>query len=169
MSLPLDLVGCRFARLTVLSFSQVLNNQTRWKCQCVCGSVKEFRGSSLKNGSSQSCGCLRVDRTRSANSKHGKSRTRIYKIWKGMLQRCSNPKNPDFRHYGRRGISVCEAWTVFTSFLADMESTYRPGLTLERQDNNKGYFKQNCCWATRQQQAQNRRGSRATNGTYAAA
>ena len=80
--------------------------------------------------------------------------TQTYSIWAGMKNRCENPKNKDFSRYGGRGISVCERWRTFANFLADMGD--RPaGLTIERNDNNKGYEPGNCCWATRKLQRLN--------------
>ena len=87
---------------------------------------------------------------------HGMSYTRTYKTWIGMLQRCNNPKSPVYKYYGGRNIKVCQRWYKLENFLADMGE--RPkGLTLERVNNNLGYIKSNCKWATQVEQARNRR------------
>jgi hypothetical protein len=104
----------------------------------------------------------------SASFKHGAASrsglTPTYRIWRDMKSRCSNPNRKDYRYYGGRGIKVCERWLEFSNFLADMGE--RPeGLTLERKDNNLGYSKENCRWATRAEQNLNSRNNR--NITYA--
>lgn len=82
--------------------------------------------------------------------------TSTYTIWEGIIQRCKNTKNKAYLNYGGRGISVCEEWTKFENFYKDMGE--RPnGLTIERKNNELGYFKENCCWATWYKQNQNQR------------
>lgn len=107
---------------------------------------------------------LRAQRCRDtgrANRTHGMTDTPTYRSWRSMLDRCSLEKHTAFKRYGGRGINVCSRWVrSFAAFLADMGQ--RPSLahTLDRRDNNKGYYRRNCRWATRKEQARNRRGAR---------
>lgn len=89
---------------------------------------------------------------------HGMSASRVFRIWGGMIQRCTNPKVAAFPHYGGRGIVVCDRWRTFANFLADMGEP-PAGYSIERQDNSKGYEPDNCCWLPMGKQAQNRRGN----------
>lgn len=125
--------------------------------KCRCGKKFTSRLDSFRQGDSQTCGCLRVETGRKnglAARRHGMSQTRTYTSWECMVQRCTNPKNPNFRKYGKRGITICKRWRRFECFLADMGR--RPlGKTLERKNNNRGYKPSNCRWATRKEQRAN--------------
>ena len=83
--------------------------------------------------------------------RHGMSKSPVYKAWAGMIQRCENPKNNNFKNYGARGISVCDRWKNFEDFIADMGP--RPeGFSIERDDSSKDYEPGNCRWASRADQ-----------------
>lgn len=87
------------------------------------------------------------------------SHTKQFQVWVNMLNRCLNKRDEQYHMWGGRGITVCERWMSFAAFWEDMGPTYTSGLTLERVHNDKGYSRDNCRWATRQEQSRNRRTS----------
>jgi hypothetical protein len=87
-------------------------------------------------------------------------KTRIYRIWANMKTRCYNKKDLNYKKYGAKGIKVCKKWKNFAGFYEDMGEGYKDNLTLDRIDNNKGYSKENCRWATYKQQANNKTSNR---------
>jgi len=158
MGVKKELKGMKFGRLTVLEETGGRNKDGKvlWKCQCECGNIKTNSGSNLISGAIKSCGCLRTEIVRENSIKHGMWRTPTYQTWENMLKRCNNKKNKAYKDYGGRGIKVCERWLNFINFFKDMG--IRPeGLTIERKNNELGYFKENCCWATQAQQNRNKR------------
>jgi hypothetical protein len=156
----IDLKGQKFNKLTVIERSSVKSNHANWDCLCECGGTITATGANIRNGRTQSCGCYRSE----AHSKmmklktttHGKTKTPEYKAWQQMKHRCLNHNNPLYHRYGGRGITVCDEWLHdFPSFLTHLGS--RPeGMSLERTNNEKGYFPGNCKWATSKEQANNR-------------
>lgn len=157
-------VGQRFGRLTIQEEGLKLRNPDgstyrNWVCICDCGNKTIVRTQGLTKGKTQSCGCLQKERASQAKKSHGAAGTILYTRWRTMISRCTNPKQKAYTTYGAAGISVCPRWKKFENFLEDM-GLPEPGMTLDRIDNSKGYYKENCRWTTKIAQARNRTDNR---------
>lgn len=163
----LDITGRRFSRLLVIRKSERQDQCALWVCVCDCGTVKEIRSSSLRSGITKSCGCLSVEvakkRAKGLSGfrvtpikKHGMCISIEYRTWASMKYRCTTQTHASFKRYGARGIDVCPEWmSGFEAFYKDMGERPGPGYSLDRIDNNKGYNKENCRWATKKEQMLN--------------
>ncbi len=147
-----NLVGKVFGRLTVISRSVSESGETVWNCSCSCGGARTASTYHLAHIQLPGCSSCEGDRRTISLSQHGGSArggTRIWRIWRMMLERCGNPKNKSFHNYGGKGISVCSEWNDFVRF-REWANThgYAYGLSIDRVDSNKGYCPENCEWVT---------------------
>ena len=155
--------GAAFARWTVVrEVERGSHGRRRYECRCSCGNVAVVSQSNLVSGMSSSCGCWKSERTRALHTKHGEShRTAEHRIWKGIVRRCTKPTDQAFRHYGGRGITVCERWrSDYLAFLADVGRRPTETAELDRIDNERGYEPANVRWTDRRTQTRNTRANR---------
>lgn len=157
----IDYKGKKFGKLTVLQFLKNKNGRRLWLCKCDCGNIKEVCIEDLKSGNTKSCGCLRRENPHRIKI-NNLYKSRIYKIYNNMKNRCLNENNPRYKDYGERGISICNEWlgkhNGFIKFYEwAMQNGYSEELTLDRIDNNKDYSPLNCRWVDRKTQNRNTR------------
>jgi len=150
-----DLTGEKYNMLTVISFAYI-KNFAFWNCICDCGKEVVVAGKNIPSGHTKSCGCL--------NSTHHMTRTKFYKTWARIKSRCNDKNHPFYHRYGGRGILLYDKWNDFNEFKKDMYASYQEHIekfgeketTIDRIDNNEGYYPFNCKWSTWHEQNRNK-------------
>jgi hypothetical protein len=152
-----NLTGRRFGKLVVIKYLGRSTKGNVWQAVCDCGRNTQARTFDLKTNRIRSCKCDYLN----PGTTHGLNNTRANSIWCAMKSRCTNPNVDCYQDYGGRGITVCERWlNSFENFFEDMGEPPTKSLSLERKDNELGYFKENCYWASRHQQSRDKRNNR---------
>lgn len=148
-------IGSKFGKWTIIDEQIIVQLGLMWqKVQCECGHKQLCRTRDLRFGKSKGCkSCA----SSVSNFKHGFRYTKEYRTWRGLRDRCSNPKSKDYPKYGGRGIDYDPRWDKFENFINDMGRKPSPELQLDRIDNDKGYYKENCRWVTAKENFNNRK------------
>lgn len=139
-------------------------NRAAVETTCDCDTIKIVWVFNLTSGNTTSCGCFHKEIVSEQMTKHGatsgenrNNRPRLYRIWRGMRQRCNNPDAANYRWYGGKDIQCCEEWNKFEEFRSwALEHGYADGLELDRIDSDKDYEPKNCRWVTKKQNIRNR-------------
>lgn len=154
-----DLTGMRFGRLKVIKrhgthVSKSGSKSVTWECKCDCGNTIISCSSNLRRGHQKSCGCLRKE----MHTTHGKSNTRLFRIWSGIKTRCYTESSTSYKKYGSKGITMCDEWKDDFQAFYDWSIThgYSDDLSIDRIDGDKGYSPDNCRWTDIYTQNRNR-------------
>lgn len=163
-------IGDIYNNLTVISFSHSNKQYAKfYECICTCGNLTIVNQSKLKSGHTTSCGCIR--KTKLANGDirriHGETKSKLYKVWTQMKQRCNNTLDRGYHKYGAKGIKVCSEWQQYLPFKEwALSNGYTEGLSIDRKDGTKNYEPSNCRWVTSTIQAQNQKLSKRNTTGY---
>ena len=154
MSRIKDITGVVSGRLKAVRFSHQQGKQAMWVCECECGNKEHVvRGSKITTGDVLSCGCIAKE------TQHNMSGSKTYKIWENIVSRTTCESHKSYCNYGGRGITMCEEWRDFRNFYADI-GELKDGFDIDRIDNDKGYYKDNCRIVTRSENLENNRRSK---------
>ena len=158
-------IGDKFNYLTVIGPPSVRESkkgkrENYYLCQCACGATTLARSPDLKGGNTKSCGCLSAKVGRERQTTHGKSKSRVYRVWENLKKRCNNPLCPSYRFYGAKGITVCSKWETFQGFYEDVGEPPYATATLDRIDPKGNYELSNIRWASQVEQQRNRTNNR---------
>ena len=152
----------KYGRLTILELAGKNKfGHMLVKCKCECGNTMVTEATRVIHGKTLSCGCLQKEVAAKRMTVHGMTNTRLHAIWQAMIRRCEDPKNNRYYSYGAKGIAVCNEWKDFTNFKNwSFANGYSEELSIDRINNDKGYCPENCRWATKIQQANNKTNNR---------
>ena len=160
-----DLTGSKFGRLAVIERVYVEGSRrVHWLCECECGTKKVVRGSHLRAGKIVSCGCYRTEQAAKALTTHKQTNSRLYYVWRNMLNRCYNKNVRSYKNYGMNGVTVCDQWRhdfgAFSKWAFangyDPDAPYGK-CTIDRINVYEGYTPDNCRWVDLKEQAHNKR------------
>ena len=144
-----DNIGEKHGTLTITGIASTRGYHKYFYCRCDCGKMVEMRVDHVLGGNSKNCGCLRGLHLVTHGDAHLGHRKRLYRIWNNMLQRCKNPNIPEYKWYGKRNIFVCQDWENYIAFKDwAMANGYKNNLTIDRINNDDGYYPDNCRWIT---------------------
>jgi len=163
-----NMIGKEFNRLTVIEFyDKTKGGSKRYICKCSCGTKRTHPivGSSIKFGSTKSCGCLGREKLKEHREKHGFANSKVYESWRKMIKRCSDPNHPQWNDYGGRGITYHPDFNDINKFYKYMGDP-PDGMTLDRIKNNEGYTYGNMRWTNRTTQQRNRRKVKNSTSNY---
>ena len=155
----INLVGKRYGRLVVIEKADSLKGHVRWRCKCDCGKECVVHGSSLRSGNTKSCGCYKTENARKLYSTARQNDKRLYAVWNGIKQRCTNTNSKSYQNYGGRGIEMDSEWANhYESFYNwAINAGYRAGMEIDRIDNNGNYCASNCRFVDSIIQANNKK------------
>lgn len=153
----IEMKGKKVGRLLVTGYAYTKDKRAYWNCLCDCGNKLAVMGKPLRQGKTQSCGCLQIDRARQANTTHGKAKTLLWGVWQAMETRTTNKNGSHWKYYGGKGIKICDEWSDYQTFHDwAMANGYQKGLSIERNDGDKDYEPSNCRWIPNAEQQRNK-------------